>query len=83
MNTEAISNILNICKSEIDDITYSSFFSHKIVNDIFESSYYMFRNAVMSIYPHLKPNYKELFDYSNDMRKNIDDLKDKEEKARL
>jgi effector-binding domain-containing protein len=83
LNTESISNILHICKSEIDEIKYSSFFSHKIVNDIFESSYNSFRNAVLSIFPYLKTNYKDLIDYSNEMRKNIEDIRDKEEKARL
>ncbi len=83
LNTEAITNILNICKSEIEEIKYSSFFSHKITNDLFEFSYNSFKNAVVSIYPYLKVNYKELIDYSNDMRKRIEDIKDKEEKSRL
>ncbi len=83
LNTEAITNILNICKAEIEEIKYSPFFSHKITNDVLESSYNSFKNAVVSIYPYLKIDYKELLDYSNDMRKRIDDLKDKEEKSRL
>jgi guanylate kinase len=72
LNTDAITKLLQICKAEIDEINHSTFFSHRLINDILETSYEEFRNHVTSIFPELKANYEEIQDFSRNKREAIE-----------
>jgi guanylate kinase len=59
-NTEKINQILDNSQKEIEEIEKVSFFSFRITNDNFETSYEDFKNSVLSTYPFLKSNYEEI-----------------------
>jgi guanylate kinase len=72
LSTDAITKLLQICKAEIEEINHSTFFSHRLINDILETSYEEFKNHVLSIYPELKSNYKEIDEFATSKRETIE-----------
>lgn len=62
---------MELAGREIIDIESSTFFSHRIVNDNLESAAAEFKNCINSIFPYLKPQYKEIEDYTQDKRQEI------------
>jgi guanylate kinase len=72
LNTDAITKLLQICKAEMEEINHSTFFSHRLINDILENSYEEFKNHVLSIYPELKTNYDEIHCFATEKRENIE-----------
>lgn len=71
-NTENINSILEVCQGEMKEIENSSFFTHRIVNDDFDSSYLKFKNSVLSTYPILNENNQELLEYMKEKREKIE-----------
>jgi guanylate kinase len=53
-NTDQIAKRLELSQEEITEINASPFFSHRIINDDFETGLKDFTNAILSLYPHLK-----------------------------
>ena len=60
LNTENQNSKLLEAEEEIKEIENSSFFTYRLINDNFKSSYQVFKNRIISIYPIIKSDFKKI-----------------------
>ncbi len=53
-STEAVNKVLIEAEEEIKEIENSSFFTNRLINDDLNSSFEIFKNRIISIYPFVK-----------------------------
>lgn len=63
-NTATINKILDASAKELLEIESSSFFSQKIINDDLDTGFEDFKKSIISAFPFLKKDYKEIEEYA-------------------
>ena len=60
LSTENQNSKLLEAEDEIKEIENSSFFTYRLINDNFKSSYEVFKNRIISIYPIIKSEFSKI-----------------------